>query len=312
MTFQAVSYTVDRYRRQLDTVAWPHYAVYMTFFPHLAAGPILRASDFVNQIVNRSDVSSDDIREGLWRIVRGLVKKLILSDVIAKAGVIRPLLVLLESRHESCERNAATAIAMLALKHRANQDSIARMGGIGPLVKLTDLGQGHSADVQAQAVLALAEISRHNKELQTAIVKDGAVVNLVLLLTESNSPQVEAEVGGAFWALSEDHPENKDAIAEAMAIPPLITQLASDGERAQTNAANALSSLAFGHNSNQAQIASLLVRLLEEASGGTQDRAAQALFRFAATLFCLFRFWLRVRVFGSGAGTITCAGGSAA
>lgn len=87
MTFQAVSYTVDRYRRQLDTGAWPHYAVYMTFFPHLAAGPILRASDFVNQIVNRSDVSSDDIREGLWRIVRGLVKKLILSDVIAKAGV---------------------------------------------------------------------------------------------------------------------------------------------------------------------------------------------------------------------------------
>ena len=87
MTFQAVSYTVDRYRRQLDTGAWPHYAVYMTFFPHLAAGPILRASDFVNQLVNRSDVSSDDIREGLWRIVRGLVKKLILSDVIAKAGV---------------------------------------------------------------------------------------------------------------------------------------------------------------------------------------------------------------------------------
>ena len=87
MTFQAVSYTVDRYRRQLDTGAWPHYAVYMTFFPHLAAGPILRASDFVNQLVNRCDVSSDDVREGLWRILRGLVKKLILSDVIAKAGV---------------------------------------------------------------------------------------------------------------------------------------------------------------------------------------------------------------------------------
>ncbi len=87
MTFQAVSYTVDRYRRQLDTGAWPHYAVYMTFFPHLAAGPILRASDFVNQLVSKRDVSSDDIREGLWRIARGLAKKLILSDVIAKAGV---------------------------------------------------------------------------------------------------------------------------------------------------------------------------------------------------------------------------------
>ncbi len=65
MTFQAVSYTFDRYRRQLDTSAWPYYAVYMTFFPHLAAGPILRASDFVNQLVQRHEVSSDDTREGL-------------------------------------------------------------------------------------------------------------------------------------------------------------------------------------------------------------------------------------------------------
>lgn len=87
MTFQAVSYTVDRYRRQLETGAWLHYAVYMSFFPHLAAGPILRASDFVKQLVDRHDVTSDDIREGLWRILRGLAKKLILSDVIAKAGV---------------------------------------------------------------------------------------------------------------------------------------------------------------------------------------------------------------------------------
>jgi alginate O-acetyltransferase complex protein AlgI len=87
MTFQAVSYTVDRYRRQLDTGAWLHYAVYMSFFPHLAAGPILRASNFISQLMEKRDVNSDDIREGLWRIVRGLAKKLILSDVIAKAGV---------------------------------------------------------------------------------------------------------------------------------------------------------------------------------------------------------------------------------
>ena len=40
--------------------------------------------------------------------------------------------------------------------------------------------------------------------------------------------------------------------------------------------------------------------------------ASFALFHFAAALFCLFRFWLRVRVFGSGAGKITGAGGSAA
>ena len=56
---------------------------------------------------------------------------------------------------------------MLALNHRGNQDSIADMGGITPLVALTHHGQGHSPDVQAYAVLALTEIARHNQENQT-------------------------------------------------------------------------------------------------------------------------------------------------
>lgn len=87
MTFQAISYTVDSYRKQVPTADWRHFGVYMTFFPHLAAGPILKASDFVTQLMERRPVTTDDARAGLWRIFKGLFKKLVLSDLMAKAGV---------------------------------------------------------------------------------------------------------------------------------------------------------------------------------------------------------------------------------
>lgn len=87
MTFQAVSYTVDRYREELPSDSWLHYGVYMGFFPHLAAGPILKASDFITQLVASRRVDAQDLQQGLWRIFVGLFKKLVLSDVIAKAGV---------------------------------------------------------------------------------------------------------------------------------------------------------------------------------------------------------------------------------
>ena len=204
------------------------------------------------------------------------------QDVIAKAGGIRPLLALVESRYPSAQRSAVNALAMLALNHPENQEAIASMGGIMPLVGLTHYGEGHSADVQAQAVLALTEISRHNKENQTAIADGGAISSLVALLRHSGAPIVEAEVAGAMWALSEDHEANKVSIASAGAIPALMTQLASQVQRAHNNAANALSSLAIGNASNQAEIAALLVGLLEDGNNDTQTRASQALWRMVA------------------------------
>jgi D-alanyl-lipoteichoic acid acyltransferase DltB (MBOAT superfamily) len=87
MTFQAVSYTVDSYRREVATRDWRHFGVYMSFFPHLAAGPVLKASDFIAQLMQPRPVDQEDVRAGLWRIFKGLVKKLLLSDLIAKAGV---------------------------------------------------------------------------------------------------------------------------------------------------------------------------------------------------------------------------------
>ena len=201
------------------------------------------------------------------------------QDVIAKAGGIRPLLALVESRYSSAQRSSVNALAMLANNNLENQDAIAAMGGIMPLVLLTQQGAA-SPDVQAQAVLALTEISRHNHANQSATADAGAISSLVALLRFSNQPLVEAEVAGAFWALSEDHMPNKESIAAAGAIPPLITsQLASLSERAHTNAGHALASLAYGNETNQAEIAALLVSLLEDGQQGSQERAVAALWR---------------------------------
>jgi D-alanyl-lipoteichoic acid acyltransferase DltB (MBOAT superfamily) len=84
LTFQAVSFTVDRFKGELKEPSKLSFLVYMTFFPHLIAGPILKASEFIAQLITPRQVELNDIREGLWRILIGLVKKLVLSDVIAR------------------------------------------------------------------------------------------------------------------------------------------------------------------------------------------------------------------------------------
>src|SRR4051794_27516547 len=52
-TFQAMSYVIDIYRRQLEPVRPIDFAVYVAFFPHLVAGPIVRASEFLPQLRER-------------------------------------------------------------------------------------------------------------------------------------------------------------------------------------------------------------------------------------------------------------------
>lgn len=84
LTFQAVSYTVDQFKGEIKERSKLSFLVYMTFFPHLIAGPILKASEFMAQLIAPRQVDLTDIREGLWRIFTGLIKKLILSDVIAR------------------------------------------------------------------------------------------------------------------------------------------------------------------------------------------------------------------------------------
>ncbi|HWG72712.1 MAG TPA: MBOAT family protein [Acidimicrobiales bacterium] len=82
-TFQALSYVIDVYRRKLRPVTLLDFAVYLSFFPHLLSGPIVRASEFLPQIRRRIDPRRVDAGRGLWLIGRGLFKKVVISSYMA-------------------------------------------------------------------------------------------------------------------------------------------------------------------------------------------------------------------------------------
>jgi D-alanyl-lipoteichoic acid acyltransferase DltB (MBOAT superfamily) len=69
-TFQSVSYTIDVYRRQIEpTNDFFLFASYVTFFPQLVAGPILRAGEVIWQLDKRPSFSSDMFSYGIARIL---------------------------------------------------------------------------------------------------------------------------------------------------------------------------------------------------------------------------------------------------
>ena len=83
-TFQSLSYTIDIYRGQLKPVnSFLDYAFYVSFFPQLVAGPIVRARDFAPQIRRVPCITQEMMARGVWYIAVGLVKKCIISDYIS-------------------------------------------------------------------------------------------------------------------------------------------------------------------------------------------------------------------------------------
>ncbi len=83
-TFQSISYLVDVYRKEIDALrSLYHYAFYVTFFPPLVAGPIVRAKDFIPQIFLPYNLTKTDFSAATIMIVSGLLKKVVLADYIA-------------------------------------------------------------------------------------------------------------------------------------------------------------------------------------------------------------------------------------
>ena len=83
-TFQTISYTVDVYRNHTKPIRnFALYGSYVTFFPQLVAGPILRAEEVVAQISKRPKFSLDFLSEGIRRILYGFFLKVVLADNIA-------------------------------------------------------------------------------------------------------------------------------------------------------------------------------------------------------------------------------------
>ena len=83
--FQSLSYTIDIYRGQLKPLGnWCDYLFYLSFFPQLVAGPIVRARDFIPQIRrNPVVVTREMFGTGVFLILTGLFKKAIISDYIS-------------------------------------------------------------------------------------------------------------------------------------------------------------------------------------------------------------------------------------
>jgi alginate O-acetyltransferase complex protein AlgI len=80
-TFQGISYTVDVYRRDIRAVRSARdYALFVAFFPQLAAGPIVRAVEFLPQMETPPTPTAGQVAEGLHLFLIGLFKKLFIAD----------------------------------------------------------------------------------------------------------------------------------------------------------------------------------------------------------------------------------------
>ncbi|MCS7205092.1 MAG: MBOAT family protein [Leptospiraceae bacterium] len=85
-TFQSMSYTIDVYRGIIKPRKnFVDFALYVSFFPQLVAGPIVRAKNFFQQMDNPKEITFEDYKIGFSRILMGYFKKLVLADNLAKA-----------------------------------------------------------------------------------------------------------------------------------------------------------------------------------------------------------------------------------
>lgn len=83
-TFQSISYVVDIYRKEVKPVKnFFDYAFFVSFFPQLVAGPIVRARDFIPQIRQPYQLNKTDFSWSIIQIVKGFIKKIVLADYIA-------------------------------------------------------------------------------------------------------------------------------------------------------------------------------------------------------------------------------------
>lgn len=88
-TFQAISYVMDVYRGDLRAYPLVDFAVYLSFFPQLVAGPIVRGGELIPQLRRRQDPRTVDATRAFWLITGGLFKKVVVANLLATELVDR-------------------------------------------------------------------------------------------------------------------------------------------------------------------------------------------------------------------------------
>jgi alginate O-acetyltransferase complex protein AlgI len=86
-TFQAISYVVDVRRGLCRRATTIDFAIYLSFFPHLVAGPIVRAREFLPQLASPRDRNDVPVGAAVLLIGFGLVKKVVIADFLARSVV---------------------------------------------------------------------------------------------------------------------------------------------------------------------------------------------------------------------------------
>ncbi len=85
-TFQSMSYTIDVYRRRIKPISSPvDFALFVSFFPQLVAGPIVRASEFLPQLTETKVFKTVAVRRLLLLFLIGFIKKACIADNLAPA-----------------------------------------------------------------------------------------------------------------------------------------------------------------------------------------------------------------------------------
>jgi alginate O-acetyltransferase complex protein AlgI len=87
ITFQAISYVVDVKRGLLEPASTLDFALYLSFFPHVVAGPIVRAREFIPQLATPRNPRDVAVGAGVVLIAIGLVKKVAIADYLAREVV---------------------------------------------------------------------------------------------------------------------------------------------------------------------------------------------------------------------------------
>lgn len=82
-TFMAISYIIDIYRGRFSVAGWLDLFLYLSFFPHLVAGPIVRPDELIPQFAEPRDPEEIDLVHSARLIFRGLFKKVVISSFIA-------------------------------------------------------------------------------------------------------------------------------------------------------------------------------------------------------------------------------------
>ena len=83
-TFESMSYTIDVYRGIIRAEkSWSKFALFVAYFPHLIAGPILRPHQFIPQMEAKPKINAAQLESALFMIAQGLIKKVVFADFLA-------------------------------------------------------------------------------------------------------------------------------------------------------------------------------------------------------------------------------------